>query len=204
DPKLIVIKREGRQRREFSIDDLIPTIRDKGIINPITVHKDDYSLVAGERRLTAALHLGLTEVPVRFYENLTPLQLRELELSENVHREDLSWQDQALAAYELHQMYIEETDLKHFPSGRDQDTPPKWSIQQSAERMGLKRVQGMKYVVLGEAIAEGDESLAQIDTLSRAYSALERRRERGKAEVIQRIMEMATVKPKPRPKPVAE
>lgn len=199
DPKLIVINREKRQRREFTVDDLIPSIRNHGIIQPIVVIRDTLELVAGERRLTAALELELTEIPVRFYDTLSELQKLEIEFEENIKRRNLTWQEEAAAAYQLHQMYVQKSDSLHYPKGRDEEVEPKWTIEASAERMNISRRSAGRYIDLGEALEAGDESIAKIDTISAAHSALLRRKERNKAETVQRIMEMAT-----RPKPVAK
>ncbi|MFH1146018.1 MAG: ParB/RepB/Spo0J family partition protein, partial [bacterium] len=57
-------------RQEFrhdELEDLVMSIRDRGIIQPLLVTKLDngrYQLIAGERRLRAAKTVGLKTVPV--------------------------------------------------------------------------------------------------------------------------------------------
>ena len=55
---------------EKSLKELAQSIREKGIIQPITVRTRDkgYELIAGERRLRAAKLAGLTEVPAHVLE----------------------------------------------------------------------------------------------------------------------------------------
>lgn len=72
--------------------ELAASIKIHGIINPLIITRvsdDRYELISGERRLRAALDLGLAEVPaiVRQADNLEKL---ELALIENIQREDLN------------------------------------------------------------------------------------------------------------------
>lgn len=81
-------------RKEFGRDalqDLIDSIREHGIIQPLIVRKSDggHELIAGERRWRAAAELGLTEVPV-IIRRSSDLELLELSLIENLQREDLN------------------------------------------------------------------------------------------------------------------
>jgi ParB family chromosome partitioning protein len=55
-----------------------------------------YQIIAGERRWRAARLAGLTEVPVMIKE-VTPLEMLELALIENIQREDLNAIEEALA-----------------------------------------------------------------------------------------------------------
>lgn len=55
-----------------------------------------YQIIAGERRWRASRHAGLVEVPVVIKE-VTPLEMLELALIENIQREDLNSIEEALA-----------------------------------------------------------------------------------------------------------
>ena len=53
-----------RLRKDLgSIDDLVDSIRDLGLLHPIVVDKSN-NLIAGERRLQACAHLGMEEIEV--------------------------------------------------------------------------------------------------------------------------------------------
>lgn len=52
-----------------------------------------YQLVSGERRLTAARELAWNFVEIKEKVHLSDLELEEVELDENLQREDLSWQE---------------------------------------------------------------------------------------------------------------
>lgn len=76
---------------ESKIDELAASIREKGILQPLLVRRrgDGYELIAGERRLRAAMKAGLKEVPVVVRET-TDHEALQLALIENLQREDLN------------------------------------------------------------------------------------------------------------------
>ena len=77
---------------EEALETLSESIRQYGLIQPITVRKLDggfYQIIAGERRWRAARMAGLTEVPVRIIE-ADDKRAMELALVENLQREDLN------------------------------------------------------------------------------------------------------------------
>ena len=86
-------KEQPRSRfDDASLAELAESIRQYGLIQPITVRKLDhgyYQIVAGERRWRAAREAGLREVPVRIIEADDRLAM-ELALVENLQREDLN------------------------------------------------------------------------------------------------------------------
>jgi len=76
---------------EAKLDELAISIRDQGVIQPLIVRRngDGYELIAGERRLRAAMKAGLKEVPVVVREASDNDSL-QLALIENLQREDLN------------------------------------------------------------------------------------------------------------------
>lgn len=76
---------------ETALQELSESIRQHGIIQPLTVRKlgyDKYQLISGERRFRASQMAGLTEVPayIRVADDQAML---EMALVENIQREDL-------------------------------------------------------------------------------------------------------------------
>lgn len=76
---------------EIALQELSDSIKQHGIIQPITVRKlgyDKYQLISGERRFRASQMAGLTEVPayIRIADDQAML---EMALIENIQREDL-------------------------------------------------------------------------------------------------------------------
>jgi len=77
---------------ESSLYELSESIREHGVIQPLTVRKLDtgyYQIIAGERRWRAARLVGLKEIPCRIM-SADDQKLTELALIENLQREDLN------------------------------------------------------------------------------------------------------------------
>jgi ParB family chromosome partitioning protein len=75
-----------------SLDELARSIREKGVIQPITVrrHGDAYQLISGERRVRAARDAGLAQIPAYIIRVATDEEMLELALIENLQREHLN------------------------------------------------------------------------------------------------------------------
>lgn len=120
--KKIIIK-PNRQRKEFdaqAMQELVNTIQGKGLMHaPVLRHTDEgMVLVAGERRVRAVVEMQILggilrfnneEIPDGFipYVNigdLDELAAEECELEENLHRKDLTWQENAAAMSKLHSL----------------------------------------------------------------------------------------------------
>lgn len=82
-------------RKEFSeaaLDELAQSIRQQGVITPITVRlmsDNRYQLIAGERRFRASRRAGLTSIPA-YVRIATDGQMMEMALVENIQRENLN------------------------------------------------------------------------------------------------------------------
>ena len=85
----------SQPRKQFDADalaDLADSIREHGIIQPLTVRKLQsgyYQIIAGERRWRAARMAGLSEVPAIVIE-ADDRKAMELAMIENLQREDLN------------------------------------------------------------------------------------------------------------------
>ncbi|MEX0751875.1 MAG: ParB/RepB/Spo0J family partition protein [Xanthobacteraceae bacterium] len=95
-------------RRAFSeseLEELVASIRTRGVIQPILVRpvrgaKDSYEIIAGERRWRAAQRAGLHEVPAVVVEASDEESL-ELAIIENVQRSDLNPIEEAMGYEKL-------------------------------------------------------------------------------------------------------
>ena len=95
-------------RRDFdpkSIEELAASIRSAGLLQPITVRpvlgsKDQFELIAGERRMRACKLLGWKRIPA-IVTNATDQDAGIWALIENVHRTDLNPMDRALSLKQL-------------------------------------------------------------------------------------------------------
>jgi len=95
-----------RKREDYGdIEDLALSIKDKELINPITVTMQPdglYKLVAGGRRLTACTFLKHNEIACRVYETeLSELELRSIEIEENIKRKDFTFLEECQAKRDL-------------------------------------------------------------------------------------------------------
>ena len=88
-------RKDGLDKK--SLQELIASIRKKGVITPITVKKDNdqFILIAGERRLRASKHAGLKEIPGYIVSISDESELMEIALIENIQRENLNPIDEA-------------------------------------------------------------------------------------------------------------
>lgn len=90
----------NQPRRQFDHEPLLglaQSIMQNGILQPLTVRsdgKDSYELIAGERRLRAALMAGLTHVPC-IQLDVNDNQSNVLSLLENIQRQDLNFFEEA-------------------------------------------------------------------------------------------------------------
>ena len=92
---------------ESKLEELAESIREHGIIQPLTVRKLSsgyYQIIAGERRWRAARIAGLYEVPVSIIE-ADDRKAMELAMIENLQREDLNPMEEAEGYRSLIEMY---------------------------------------------------------------------------------------------------
>lgn len=85
-----------------SITELIESIREHGILEPLIVAKTPagFQIIAGERRWRSARFLKLSNVPAIVKET-TPQQMLEMAIVENVQRKDLNPMERAKAFLRL-------------------------------------------------------------------------------------------------------
>lgn len=102
----------NQPRREFdaeALEELAESIRQIGIIQPITLRKMEdgtYQIIAGERRWRASQMAGLTSIPA-YVRTADDEKMMQMALVENIQREDLNAIEIALA----YQNLIEQYDL---------------------------------------------------------------------------------------------
>ena len=90
------------------LDELIASIKEKGILQPITIRSledNSFELIAGERRLRAAIHLKLKTIPAYIIKVDSDVEKLELALIENIQRNDLNPLEEANAYSVLKEKY---------------------------------------------------------------------------------------------------
>ena len=100
-----VIHNPYQPRTDFDEDEikgLALSIKNYGIIQPITVRRKDdkFELIAGERRLRASKYLGLEEIPA-IVKDISEEKLAEIALVENLQRKDLTFLEETRAYQQI-------------------------------------------------------------------------------------------------------
>jgi DNA modification methylase len=128
------IRKETRDKA--FIRELAESIGRSGLINPIVVDgpspEGKYTLIAGETRYRAMLLLGWDKVPATLRSNLSKVELRLIELEENIKRKNLSWIEETQALEELHSLNIQ----LHGQKPKGESDAPGWSMEKTAEATG--------------------------------------------------------------------
>jgi len=147
----IIIGSRFREKYE-DIDVLIESMRKEGVIQPLAVCDNEdgtYTLLAGGRRITAALRANIESLPVRCYPStLSDLERRSIELMENVCRKDLDWLEAAKLKKEIHilqtKIYGEKTSTSPDASG--------FSKRDTANLLGISHASLIQDMQLADAV----------------------------------------------------
>lgn len=177
--KLSFIKpNPGQPRQDFdeeSLNELAASIRELGIIQPITLRQmpdESYQIISGERRYRASLLAGLETIPayVRTVEDETVM---EMALIENIQREDLNPVEIALTFQKLIEQYHLTQDRLSERVGKKRATIANYLrlLKLPAEiQIGLKN----KLIDMGHARA-----LLSVDNPARQLQLYEQIQEHG-------------------------
>jgi ParB/RepB/Spo0J family partition protein len=95
-------------QEDSGIDELAASIREKGLLQPITVRPVSggrYEVVVGQRRFLACKKAGLGSIPCLVRDDLDDADAVTISLVENVHRADMSPLDKARALKSLYDRY---------------------------------------------------------------------------------------------------
>lgn len=136
----LIIANPNQPRSHFDEDtltELAASIRELGVISPITLRKNDdgtYLIIAGERRFRASKQVGLKSIPA-YVKTAADEQVMEMALIENIQREDLNAIEIALTFYRLMEEY-------------------KLTQERLSERVGKKRTTIANYLRLLRLPAE--------------------------------------------------
>jgi DNA methylase/ParB-like nuclease domain len=106
------------------IDVLMDDIKSHGLISPIAIldkskagdlskleeqldNSKPYLLLAGGRRLTAHVTMGREYIDAKIYTRImNEEEIKIIELHENIHRENLTWQEEVSLTNEIHSLHI--------------------------------------------------------------------------------------------------
>lgn len=144
------IKFKSRQRKTTNADHvakLARSIKEIGLINPITLDREDNSLLAGMNRVQAYMKLGREEIPFTYRDELDELTAKRIELEENLHRLNLEWWEEANAVAEIHELQKQIADDKGEP----------WTMQHTAKLVGKSVGTVQQSTKLAEEIKKNPE-----------------------------------------------
>jgi site-specific DNA-methyltransferase (adenine-specific) len=127
----IIVTERARVELGDNFEELRNSIKNRGLLHPIIVNKKDLELVSGFRRLTAHKELGLTHILVRYFEELSTLDKKVLELEENIHA-PLTWDERAKLRKQIHLLYQEQ----HGKAVKGHDSEG-WGQQKTADALGI-------------------------------------------------------------------
>lgn len=143
-----------------NIEGLAEAIRQKGLLQPITVNQR-YELLAGERRLLAHKLLGLRTIDCIVRPTKDIPDAMEIELMENIARKDMTWQEVAI----LEQKLFEEKSKQGHWNQRMQA-----EMLQQSQASTWRNLNMAKAIKLAEAMEMLPE-LAEFDTFDAAWKA---------------------------------
>jgi len=93
---------------DTGLEDLANSIKEKGLLNPLIVRKNDdgtYGLIAGQRRFLACQRLGWKTIPAIIRDITDDTDATIISLIENVHRADMNPIDKARAYHRIYEKY---------------------------------------------------------------------------------------------------
>jgi site-specific DNA-methyltransferase (adenine-specific) len=180
---------ESRIRRDYGdLTELKESIKTNGIISPLAVRQlpdGSYRLLAGGRRYTASYELhvhALVEdhtykenpkyftVPCIVMDVTDELSSLVIELSENVHRKSMTWQEEVITVCNIHRRFIKERGESRYAHDSEGH-----SITDTAQLVGLDRTSVSKYLSIGR-VGDDDNTVYDCATLSEAISHSKKRK----------------------------
>lgn len=119
-----------------NLDGLEADMRETGLISPLAVKDNNdgtYRLLAGGRRFTILHRNEVSTIPVRIYDrDLTDLEMKSIEKSENFHRKDLEYWELDQLTLEIHEMQ------QQLHGASSKGSRAGWGLKDTAEMLGKK------------------------------------------------------------------
>lgn len=159
-------KLRKRAREDFGdIACLAESLKDHGLIHPIVVSKIEegdyhYLLVAGERRLRAAILAGFDEVDIRIFSDIDPFERKAIELEENLQRQNLGWPEEVEGLRQLHEL----RQQIYGPATRSKDSDG-WGIRETAAAIGRSVGQTSDDLKLANALRDRHDIVNRVGKL---------------------------------------
>ena len=107
-PVDLLVPNPDQPRRSFGeIEDLVSSIKDKGVLEPLLVRPvaEKFQIIAGERRYRASIEAGLSQIPC-IEIDVDDRGVLEISLIENLQRRDLSPFEEADGLHKLSEKFL--------------------------------------------------------------------------------------------------
>lgn len=159
-----------RQRKDYGdIESLKASMKSIGQLQPIIILDDDnknyYELLAGGRRLQAAIELGWIQIECKiYYREMSDTDKVLIEIEENIKRKQLDWREEVLAAVQLHDAHCKINE--------------KWNVSNTADVLNISGRWASRYLSVGRALQQGDEKVNACQSIAAAAAAISRKMQR--------------------------
>lgn len=172
----IIVQDRQRELNQVHVASLAESIKTLGLIQPIVINQEK-RLIAGGHRLAACSQLGFETIDVVFKETLSEYELQELELTENLKRSDLTWQEEVKAIAKIHA-------LKRRSAALDSKT---WGQVETGKLLGVSQGAVSYAIIISRHLEDNDKEITEAENPSEAWSILMRRDQQlAEAELAQR------------------
>jgi DNA modification methylase/ParB-like chromosome segregation protein Spo0J len=167
-----IIIRADRGRKTFArIIELSESLKQFGMLNPVVVRPDPtqlgkYHLIAGERRYRAALLAGWSEIPYTLRGDVDDLTDKEIELEENVARENLDWPEVVELQAQIHDLKIKKYGIKV----RGDEVNPGWNMTKTAEMLGKPTSTLARELLLARQLQERPDLKERLTSLPKSHA----------------------------------
>ena len=181
---------ETRGRKDFkNLDSLMESIQKLGLLQPLVItkfdggEKYDYKLLAGERRMRAMLMAGIDEVPCSLFEDIKGIEQKEIELEENLRREDLEWTEEIDLQNQLDELKKELA----LEEGKE------WKLADTAEVVGKPQGTVRREVALAKLLKARPDIKEKVKGLPKTVAARQAKAELEK-ERMKRLQDAGKLK----------
>ena len=174
-----------RARENYKdLDVLAKDIEEKGVIQPIAVMRNKegaenpFKLLAGGRRFSAVVLSESTHIPCRVYpETLSELDQKEIELMENISRDDFDWKEEVALRDQIQKLQ-EERHGKQVGSGGGH------SMRDTAKMLGTSPASISRDLTLARGLEEHEDELSKAKSKSEALRTLKKIERKQEEKVV--------------------
>jgi DNA modification methylase/ParB-like chromosome segregation protein Spo0J len=169
----VVVGDRHRKINEDHIDELVESIKEQGLLQPIVLRRKDNRIIAGGHRYTAftilATNADATEeeraeykkIPFVYFdeylietgriqadEHISDGQLMLLEIEENIKRLDMTWQEKCIGIYKYHKEQVKASRKVKIT----------WMQETTGAMLGLSQASVSQNMKIGKELLQNEKS----------------------------------------------